>query len=81
MEIIQYPEPGLKSAMARQDRQSRREAESSESGYFPNRGARDKRYIPLQSQKGVRLGREGAYPEPELKTFMARRDRLYFYES
>jgi len=28
------------------------QAESSESGYFPNRKAKDKRYIPLQSQKG-----------------------------
>ena len=26
--------------------------ESSESGYSPNRRARDKRYIPLQAQKG-----------------------------
>ncbi len=31
---------------------SRFEAESSESGYFPNRRVRDKRYIPLQPQKG-----------------------------
>jgi len=28
------------------------QAESSESGYFANRRVRDKRYIPLQSQKG-----------------------------
>jgi hypothetical protein len=50
--IEAYPAPGFESAMVRRDRQSRREAESSESGYFPNRRARDKRYIPLQSQKG-----------------------------
>jgi hypothetical protein len=28
------------------------QGESSKSDYFPNRRARDKRYIPLQSQKG-----------------------------